>query len=209
MDSNKEDKSNKSSSITTDTGSTTKYPTIKAIEDYAQPKGNYLTSHQDLTNYIQKNNTNGLIKNDGTIDTSIYLDIDELGNILDEIILSEPLIININSVKLTQHYSSGGVGYDVTINEILLSNYQTNEVYYSMTENTESKYGNQFIIQNDILSFQKPKELSLTYAMLTFFISIMGQSFTREAYLYTLEDDNEDGIINTDWNDLPTSEPSE
>ena len=209
LDSNKEDKSNKSSSITTDTGSTTKYPTIKAIEDYAQPKGNYLTSHQDLTNYIQKNNTNGLIKNDGTIDTSIYLDIDELGNILDEIILSEPLIININSVKLTQHYSSGGVGYDVTINEILLSNYQTNEVYYSMTENTESKYGNQFIIQNDILSFQKPKELSLTYAMLTFFISIMGQSFTREAYLYTLEDDNEDGIINTDWNDLPTSEPSE
>lgn len=32
-----------------------------------------LTSHQDLTNYIQKSNTAGLVKNDGTIDTSTYL----------------------------------------------------------------------------------------------------------------------------------------
>lgn len=33
----------------------------------------YLTSHQSLTNYIQKSNTQGLVKNDGTIDTSTYL----------------------------------------------------------------------------------------------------------------------------------------
>ena len=45
----KEDKTNKSSSISTDTGSTTKYPTVKAVENYAQPKGNYLTSHQDIS----------------------------------------------------------------------------------------------------------------------------------------------------------------
>ena len=70
--SGKEDKSNKSSSITTDTGSTTKYPTVKAVEDYAQPIGNYLTSHQDLSNYVQKSQTGGLIKNDGTIDTTSY-----------------------------------------------------------------------------------------------------------------------------------------
>ena len=44
----KEDKSNKSSSISTDTGSTSKYPTVKAVEDYSQPKGNYLTQHQSL-----------------------------------------------------------------------------------------------------------------------------------------------------------------
>ena len=49
LNDNKEDKSNKSSSITTDTGSTTKYPTVKAVEDYAQPIGNYLTNHQDIT----------------------------------------------------------------------------------------------------------------------------------------------------------------
>lgn len=48
----KEDKTNKSPSITTDTGSTTKYPTVKAVEDYAQPKGNYLTEHQSLSNYV-------------------------------------------------------------------------------------------------------------------------------------------------------------
>lgn len=69
----KEDKSNKSSSITTDTGSTTKYPTIKAVEDYAQPKGNYLTTHQSLTNYVQKSSTQGLLKNDGSVDTNTYL----------------------------------------------------------------------------------------------------------------------------------------
>lgn len=72
LNDNKEDKSNKSSNITTDTGSTTKYPTVKAVEDYAQPIGNYLTSHQSLTDYIQKSQTNGLVKNDGSIDTTSY-----------------------------------------------------------------------------------------------------------------------------------------
>lgn len=33
----------------------------------------YLTEHQDISNYIQKSNTSGLVKNDGTIDTSAYL----------------------------------------------------------------------------------------------------------------------------------------
>lgn len=33
----------------------------------------YLTEHQDLSDYIQKNYTAGLVKNDGTIDTNTYL----------------------------------------------------------------------------------------------------------------------------------------
>lgn len=33
----------------------------------------YLTEHQSLSNYIQKSSTNGLIKNNGTIDTNTYL----------------------------------------------------------------------------------------------------------------------------------------
>ena len=33
----------------------------------------FLTQHQSLTNYIQKSNTTGLIKNDGSIDTNTYL----------------------------------------------------------------------------------------------------------------------------------------
>lgn len=61
LNDNKEDKSNKSSSITTDTGSTTKYPTVKAVEDYAQPIGNYLTSHQDITGKADINDFDTLI----------------------------------------------------------------------------------------------------------------------------------------------------
>lgn len=33
----------------------------------------YLTQHQSLANYIQKSQTSGLIKNDGTVDTNTYL----------------------------------------------------------------------------------------------------------------------------------------
>lgn len=35
--------------------------------------GTVLTEHQSLTNYVQKNNTSGLLKNDGTVDTNTYL----------------------------------------------------------------------------------------------------------------------------------------
>lgn len=33
----------------------------------------FLTSHQSLTNYVQKSQTAGLLKNDGTVDTNTYL----------------------------------------------------------------------------------------------------------------------------------------
>ena len=36
-------------------------------------ENNVLTQHQSLTNYVQKSQTQGLIKNDGTIDTNNYL----------------------------------------------------------------------------------------------------------------------------------------
>lgn len=35
--------------------------------------GTVITEHQSLTNYVQKNNTSGLLKNDGTVDTNTYL----------------------------------------------------------------------------------------------------------------------------------------
>lgn len=35
--------------------------------------GTVITEHQSLTNYVQKNQTSGLLKNDGTVDTSTYL----------------------------------------------------------------------------------------------------------------------------------------
>lgn len=33
----------------------------------------YLTQHQDISNYVQKSQTTGLLKNDGTVDTNTYL----------------------------------------------------------------------------------------------------------------------------------------
>lgn len=40
----------------------------KAANDHTHSQ--YLTEHQSLTNYVQKNNTAGLLKNDGTVMTS-------------------------------------------------------------------------------------------------------------------------------------------
>lgn len=70
----KEDVANKSNNITTDTGSTTKYPTVKAVEDYAQPIGNYYTKTEvdglledveagnvNLNNYYTKSEIDALI----------------------------------------------------------------------------------------------------------------------------------------------------
>lgn len=41
--------------------------------DSGHKHSDYLTSHQDLSNYVQKSNTAGLLKNDGTVDTNTYL----------------------------------------------------------------------------------------------------------------------------------------
>lgn len=35
--------------------------------------GTVITAHQSLANYVQKSNTNGLLKNDGTVDQNVYL----------------------------------------------------------------------------------------------------------------------------------------
>lgn len=34
--------------------------------------GTVITEHQSLTNYVQKSQTSGLLKNDGTVDTTAY-----------------------------------------------------------------------------------------------------------------------------------------
>ena len=48
-------------------------PTIpKNVSAFTNDVG-YLTQHQSLANYIQKSSTSGLLKNDGTVDTTSYL----------------------------------------------------------------------------------------------------------------------------------------
>lgn len=41
--------------------------------DSGHKHSDYLTQHQSLTNYVQKSQTEGLLKNDGTVDTNQYL----------------------------------------------------------------------------------------------------------------------------------------
>lgn len=43
------------------------------LTDSGHKHSDYLTSHQDLSNYVQKSNTAGLLKNDGTVDTNSYI----------------------------------------------------------------------------------------------------------------------------------------
>jgi hypothetical protein len=42
------------------------------LTDSGSKASDFLTQHQDLSNYIQKTQTSGLIKNDGTVDTTKY-----------------------------------------------------------------------------------------------------------------------------------------
>ena len=43
------------------------------LTDSGHKHSDYLTSHQDLSDYVQKSSTPGLVKNDGTVDTTQYL----------------------------------------------------------------------------------------------------------------------------------------
>lgn len=43
------------------------------LTDSGHKHSDYLTQHQDLSNYVQKSQTAGLLKNDGTVDTNQYL----------------------------------------------------------------------------------------------------------------------------------------
>lgn len=69
--------------ISTSWGATTsdiKVPSEKLTKDSLDLKADinhthsqYLTEHQSLTNYVQKSSTSGLLKNDGTVDSTNYL----------------------------------------------------------------------------------------------------------------------------------------
>ena len=60
-------------SVNNDIARTADIPTIPTnVSAFTNDVG-YLTQHQDLSNYIQKSLTAGLVKNDGTIDTTAYL----------------------------------------------------------------------------------------------------------------------------------------
>jgi hypothetical protein len=57
----------------TDLINTPTIPTVPTDVSAFTNDAGYLTSHQSLTDYVQKSQTAGLLKNDGTVDTSVYL----------------------------------------------------------------------------------------------------------------------------------------
>ena len=48
--------------------------------NYTHPSSKQCNYAPDLSNYVQKSSTSGLIKNDGSIDTNTYVDTDDIAN---------------------------------------------------------------------------------------------------------------------------------
>lgn len=81
----KEDVNNKTNSMDT-TNKDTKYPTVQAVEDYAQPIGNYLTEHQNISGKEDNaNKTNSMSINNNEKSTK-YPTVQAVENYIDEII---------------------------------------------------------------------------------------------------------------------------
>lgn len=57
-------------------------PTVPTLISAFTNDVGYLTQHQSLTNYVQKSNTTGLLKNDGTIDTTSYATSSQISSML-------------------------------------------------------------------------------------------------------------------------------
>lgn len=69
-------------SVSDDIARTADIPTVPTnVSAFTNDVG-YLTQHQDLSNYIQKSLTAGLVKNDGTIDTTAYAAVSALDGYL-------------------------------------------------------------------------------------------------------------------------------
>lgn len=120
----KEDTSNKSSSITTDTGSTSKYPTVKAVEDYAEPKNPVGT----LTDF------KSLIEN-ATVGQIIILDRDYKGTENCSISLNETVTIignghtiNANNYRLVINL---GTNSTLTFIDCIFTNINVDGTSYS------------------------------------------------------------------------------
>ena len=63
------------------------------LTDSGHKHSDYITQHQDLSNYVQKSQTTGLLKNNGTVDTNTYLtqhqDISGKANITDISVITD------------------------------------------------------------------------------------------------------------------------
>ena len=124
--SGKENVSNKSSSITTDTGSTSKYPTVKAVEDYAQKKGNYLTS------VATGNINNGAVTLD-KLNTNVYESTPTDGS--SKLITSDGVYDAIQSIQ----NSIANIELIEIVQTLPTSNISTKKLYFKRNSSSESE----------------------------------------------------------------------
>lgn len=85
------------------------------LTDSGHKHSDYLTSHQDLSNYIQKSNTAGLLKNNGTVDTNSYMKTvsGTTGNIITKSSTSgQVLVSSYSPSSLISSAQNGVIGQD-------------------------------------------------------------------------------------------------
>lgn len=94
-----------------------KVPSEKLVKDSLDLKSDsththsqYLTEHQSLTNYVQKSSTTGLLKNDGTVDTTSYSTFDGNYNNLS----NKPTIPSASTTTPSADTTSGSYGSGTT-----------------------------------------------------------------------------------------------
>ena len=136
---------------------------------------------------------------------SVYVDggslIDDLGDILDDMMESEPLEIIVKYINTQQTISNFSL-YNFVTNEYSYTD--ENDIYHDFTNEAEINYS------NNTLSFKLPKELPLEKAMLW-----VGQwsnmSFTwgETWYFYNLIDEDNDKTITINYYNILKEPPSE
>lgn len=76
-----------------------------------------LTQHQSLANYIQKSQTQGLVKNDGTIDTNEYLTIETMPKPFNYGFIDSDLVLHIMYI-----------GTDISVTKTIMQNGENNPI---------------------------------------------------------------------------------
>lgn len=92
----------------------TDIPTVPTNVSAFVNDAGYLTQHQDLSNYIQKSLTAGLVKNDGTIDTTDYAEASDIPDVSNFISKSQTsgLVKNDGTIDTTTYATASSLaGY--------------------------------------------------------------------------------------------------
>lgn len=166
------------------------------------------------SNFIETSNTNGLIKNDGTIDTNTYSQtnhthsgyltsndiINELNGILDDIFQSEPLQIVIQN-------------WYPPFDTFQIFDFTTNDYGYTDENNISHEYKDESILSYNRVTgnvlFIPPTQLPLEKIKLQVHGGSFPNEWTQYYYFYGLEDNDNDKIINVLRYQLPTTPPTE